>query len=259
VSKDTWDPALYERFRRERAQPFADLRALVRMRPAMRVVDLGCGTGELTAELAASLPDSTVLGIDSSEAMLERARPRAHDRLSFRRMDVLDFDAWGTVDLVFSHAALQWVPGHESFFSRMLDALPAGAQVAIQMPMNRAHPSHAIGEALSNEPPFRDRLDGVPLPRHALPMERYATLFHEHGFHDAVCQERIYGHVLPSSREVVTWVRATAIAPYLAALDEPERAAFLAEYETRLLASIGEHAPYFYPFRRILLWAARPS
>src|SRR5262245_9126895 len=60
---DSWDPAQYHRFRRERRQPWEDLVALVEVRPDMRVVDLGCGSGELTIELAQRLGAKSVLGI----------------------------------------------------------------------------------------------------------------------------------------------------------------------------------------------------
>ena len=73
MARDAWDPAQYERFRAERARPFVDLLALVRPRPGMRVVDLGCGTGELTARLHRELAAGETLGIDRSEAMLARA------------------------------------------------------------------------------------------------------------------------------------------------------------------------------------------
>src|SRR3972149_2610153 len=68
-----WDPERYEQFERERYAPFDDLSGLVEVREGLRVIDLGCGTGELTRRLADALPESAVLGIDSSPEMLARA------------------------------------------------------------------------------------------------------------------------------------------------------------------------------------------
>src|SRR2546426_3565098 len=93
MTRDAWDPAQYERFHDERARPFLDLLALVRPRPGMRVVDLGCGTGELTARLHQELAARETLGIDRSEAMLARARPRAKDGLRFEAGDIAAFAA----------------------------------------------------------------------------------------------------------------------------------------------------------------------
>jgi trans-aconitate 2-methyltransferase len=68
-----WDPERYHQFQKERSAPFDDLFQLVQIRPGLEVIDLGCGTGELTLQLAERLPGSQVLGIDSSPEMLERA------------------------------------------------------------------------------------------------------------------------------------------------------------------------------------------
>src|SRR5947209_11813782 len=106
-----WDPDRYHLFKRERAAPFEDLLALIRPREGMHVIDLGCGTGELTLRLADALAGSDVVGIDSSPDMLERARELSRPGLRFELGDLQD--AGGSWDLIFSHAAIQWVDDHE--------------------------------------------------------------------------------------------------------------------------------------------------
>lgn len=252
-----WDPAQYERFRRERAQPFEDLFALVRPREAMRVIDLGCGTGELTALLAERLPGATVHGVDSSPAMLEKAGPRTHARLDFALADagaISDFSAW---DLVFSNAALHWIPDHEAYFARLLSTMKPGAQLAVQTPRNERHPSHAVAHGLAREEPFRAWLGGFVHETPVLPLERYAALLHQHGFDEPTCIEKVYGHVLPGGADdVVEWVRGTTLVPYLGRLAEVQQEQFLAEYRARLGAALeGESEPgrpLFFPFRRVL-------
>ncbi len=73
MASDARDPGLYERFKSERKRPFLDTLTLVEREPAMRAVDLGCGTGELTRLLHDELGAASTLGIDNSKAMLERA------------------------------------------------------------------------------------------------------------------------------------------------------------------------------------------
>ena len=80
-----WSPDKYEQFKKERYAPFEDLLKLVRVRPGMQVVDLGCGTGELTRRLADALPESCVVGIDSSAEMLAKAEAFARPGLEFRQ------------------------------------------------------------------------------------------------------------------------------------------------------------------------------
>src|SRR5207245_934461 len=119
----TWDPAQYDRFHAERTQPFHDLLALVRPRPGMRVVDLGCGTGELTRHMHRQLQAQITLGVDSSAEMLAKSASFTDEGLRFQQGDVADFAAAGAFDLVLSNAALHWVPGHEALFQRLTAAL----------------------------------------------------------------------------------------------------------------------------------------
>src|SRR6185295_5637106 len=74
---DAWDPRQYERFAAERRQPFVDLAALLRPNLGMKVVDLGCGTGEATRDLHRQLGAAETVGLDSSPAMLDKAAAHA--------------------------------------------------------------------------------------------------------------------------------------------------------------------------------------
>jgi trans-aconitate 2-methyltransferase len=114
-----WNPEQYRRFERERSQPFRDLAALVRPGPNMRIVDLSCGTGELTRELHRMFGATETLGIDRSEAMLAKTSAHAEGGLSFRRGDIADFAGEAEWSLVFSNAALHWLPDHEALFTRL--------------------------------------------------------------------------------------------------------------------------------------------
>src|SRR2546426_11389770 len=118
MTRDTWDPAQYERFRDERTRPFLDLLALVRPRPGMHVVDLGCGTGELTARLHDEVAAGETLGIDRSEAMLARARPLAEGGLRFEAGDIAALAARAAWGLGFSNAPLHSGGPHPALFAR---------------------------------------------------------------------------------------------------------------------------------------------
>ena len=83
-----WNPAQYHKFQSERSAPFFDLLNLVEIRPQLKVIDLGCGTGELTRILADALPESTVTGLDSSLQMLDKAASHASKNLRFEQGDL---------------------------------------------------------------------------------------------------------------------------------------------------------------------------
>ncbi|HEV7486036.1 MAG TPA: methyltransferase domain-containing protein [Thermoanaerobaculia bacterium] len=245
----SWDVNRYERFKNERAQPFRDLAALIDPRPNMRIIDLGCGTGELTRELHEQLAASETLGIDSSESMLHKASPSS--RLHFKLSDIASFTTDNPFDLVFSNAALHWVPDHERLFTRLLSLLAPNGQLAVQMPANHDHPSHRIAAELATSFGIEPRSVNILAP------ESYATLLHRLGVARQHVRVQVYGHVLPSTADVVEWTKGSTLTPYREALPAHRYEAFLTEYTDSLVAALGDLRPYFYTFKRILLWAGK--
>lgn len=261
MTVDGWSPDQYHRFAAERSQPFRDLLGLVEPITSGSAVDLGCGSGELTAMLHSSTGAASTLGIDSSAAMLGEAAGRAGDGLTFAAGDLRDEPPGVPFDLVFSNAALQWVHDHPAVLATWRSWLRPGGQLAVQVPANFDHPSHTVSAALVGEDPFRSAFgDGAPpYPvRSVLPPETYAALLHELGFVEQHVRLQVYPHMLDSSADVVEWVKGTSLTQFQKALPSHVFDEFVAEYRRRLLSEIGEHAPYFYSFKRILLRARLP-
>jgi trans-aconitate 2-methyltransferase len=251
-----WDPQQYHKFQAERFAPFDDLVRLVTVRPGLRVVDLGCGTGELTRRLADMLPESDVLGLDSSPEMLAKAEQHVRPGLRFERGDIATVA--GEWDLVFSHAAIQWVDDHEALVPRLFGLVRPGGQLAVQQPNNHTHPAHRAIFEIAGQEPFRTALDGWSRAWPQLPLERYAALLFEHGAENITVLEKVYTHVLADSDAVAEWTRGTALVPYLERLSSNMRETFLDAYRARLRAVL-PGSPVFYGFRRMLVVAARPA
>jgi len=251
----SWQPTQYERFKRERAQPFHDLAALIHPSPGLRVVDLGCGTGALTRELHDSLVARETLGIDNSAEMLEGSEAIATPSLHFERRDIETFVAGQPFDLVFSNAALHWLPDHPSVFRRLLTLLAPGGQLAVQMPANESHLSHRTAAEVAAEEPFRSELAGYQRQSEVLLPEEYAELLYELGLREQHVELRIYGHELADGSEVVEWVKGSLLTDYAARLSSDAYGRFVERYRQRLAQAIGEKRPYFYTYRRLLIWA----
>jgi trans-aconitate 2-methyltransferase len=254
-----WDPDQYERFKAERTRPFWDLVALVQPLPGGRIVDLGCGTGELTKELHRHLGASETVGIDTSATMLERAKPFAGDGVRFEQGDIAMWEP-EPYDLVFSNAALHWLPDHQRLLTRLTEALPTGGQLAVQVPANTDHPSHIIGRAVARESPFAEALADDPPPDPAtrvLAPEAYAELIDELGFGEQHVRLQVYTHHLASSADVVEWSKGTQLTFFRVRLSDDLYDAYVERYRQRLLEVIGERRPYLYTFKRILLWGRR--
>lgn len=250
--QSTWDPEQYDRFRAERSRPFYDLLALVRPRPELRVVDLGCGTGELTRDLHRRLEARETLGVDSSETMLARSGEFAGEGLRFERGDIARFAARGEYDLVFSNAALQWVADHESLLARLTDALAPGGQLAVQVPANYDYPTHTTAAELAGEEPFASALDGYALRRPVLAPEEYAALLDRLGYREQHVRLQVYAHHLDGREDVIEWVKGTLLTDYEKRMPADLFARFLADYRARLLPRLADTRPFFYPFKRIL-------
>ncbi len=240
-----WSPEQYERFKDERAQPFWDLVALIEHRPRMRIADLGCGTGELTRAMHDHLKAEETIGIDSSETMLLKSEPFGTELLRFEKGTIESFVADRPFDLMFSNAALHWIGDHISLFRRLTSFLQRDGQIAVQMPANDDHPSHAIAAEVARERGLELRPENVLAP------ERYARLLYELGYKRQHVRLQVYGHALASSADVVDWVRGALLTYY-----EERDPRFADVYRQRLLRELGEQRPYFYTYKRLLIWGS---
>jgi trans-aconitate 2-methyltransferase len=255
----TWDPEQYGRFADERRQPFDDLLGLVEPCPGGRVVDLGCGSGELTAELHDRTGAAETIGLDSSPEMLARAERHAR-REAGLRFELGDASAWRGqgLDLVFANASLQWIDDHPPLLGRLRAALAPGGQLAFQVPTNADHPSHLLAGTLARESPYLDAFGGIP-PRGSsdsvLAPEAYALLLDRMGATDQHVRLQVYGHHLPSAEAVVEWVKGTLLNTVRAGLDDQLWNRYLDEYRRRLVGALGHDRPYFYTYKRILVRA----
>lgn len=252
---DAWNPGQYEQFKAARARPYHDLLALVRPRAGWRAVDLGCGTGELTAILHRQLGAASTLGIDRSANMLAEAARYAQPGLEFRQGDLNDFREEEAFDLVFSNAALHWVPAHEELIPRLRRAVSSGGQMALQLPAMFEHPSHLLAAEVAEQPRFAAPLGGYVYRSSVLSPERYADLFDELGAREQVVRMQIYGTHLASREAVGDWLSGTLLTVYRERLSSDVYGDFEAEFRRGLVARLPDRKPFFFGYRRILAWA----
>ena len=250
-----WNPETYNKFKTERFAPFLDLVALIKIRRDMDVIDLGCGTGELTRKLADLLSGSRVLGIDSSDEMLDDARAFANEQVSFQKKSIEEGvgleSKW---DLVFSNAAIQWVENHETLFSEIITNIKPGGQLVIQMPAQHHNVTNQMLLQLSEEEPFINELSDFKSVSPVLNTEDYARILFENGGSEITVYEKIYPLVLKDSNAVFEWTSGTALPPYVQRLEGESRQQFIDEFKSRLRTKF-PGSPAFYPFKRIILSA----
>jgi trans-aconitate 2-methyltransferase len=252
----TWDPERYLVYADERGRPFVELLARVGAEAPERVVDLGCGPGNLTTLLRARWPDAAVTGVDSSPQMIDQA-VGADPLIAFEVADLRDWlELSAPVDVLFSNATLQWVPGHLDLLPELVRAVRPGGWLAFQVPGNFEEPSHTIRRDLAAEAPYAAHTRDVAVPSShdpAVYLERLVGLG---------CRvdawETTYLHVLSGPDPVFTWVSGTGARPTLQALPDDLRPRFEAEFRRRLAAAYPERSGLVVlPFRRVFVTARR--
>jgi trans-aconitate 2-methyltransferase len=249
-----WNPEKYHQFQSQRSAPFDDLLELVDIRPGLRAVDLGCGTGELTRRLADSLPDSEVLGLDSSPQMLERTGEHLRPGLRFELGNQAELD--GEWDLIFSNAALQWSENHEQLIPFLFDRLAPGGQIAVQIPSNHNSSAHLNIIEVARREPFASVLGGWTRQSPVQPIDAYAEMLFREEAQEILVFEKVYPHVLENADAIVDWISGTALVPYFERLDSLKDDFVNAIRQDLRVLMPGE--PVFYPFRRTF-FSARKS
>ena len=101
------------------------------------LLDIGCGDGKITAELARCLPDGWAVGVDSSEKMINLAQntfpPKDYPNLTFQVMDARKLTFQSEFDMVFSNAALHWIVDQKAVLAGVQRSLKPGGRLLFQM------------------------------------------------------------------------------------------------------------------------------
>ena len=236
-----WSAAQYLKFEDERTRPARELLAQVPLAAARLVVDLGCGPATSTALLAERFASARIVGVDSDADMLAAAKKRL-PKAEFFAANIATWTPEPGTDLLYGNAVFQWVPDHLEALARLLDALPAGGVLAVQMPDNLGEPAQTLMRDAARAGPWRDTLEPATRSRDALHTvgEYYDRLI------GAAARVDIwhvhYQHKMADATAIVEWFKGSSLRPFLDPLDPPTRAAFLAEYESRLARAYPKRA-----------------
>ena len=251
----SWNPDQYLKYAAPRLRPAVDLLARTPSARPKVVYDLGCGAGNVTRLLAERWPDADITGVDDSASMLERAAqelPGARWVLQ----SLADWRAARPADLIYSNAALHWLPDHSRLFPSLVGQLAPGGTLAVQMPRNFGAPSHTMIADTVLDGPWRARLEPMLKPSPVAPPEMYYDLL-------TPLVDRLdiweveYLQVLEGADPVKEWTKGTWLKQFLDALDEPERRAFENAYAARLRRAYPPRSDgkTLFPFRRLFMVA----
>jgi trans-aconitate 2-methyltransferase len=246
-----WNPTQYLKFAAERTRPCRDLASRIFIRRAHRIIDLGSGPGNSTEVLASFWPEAELTALDSSSQMVEIGRERyAHYRWIHSDIQTWALESDDSFDMVFSNAALQWVPDHATYIPKLFDRVNSGGVLAFQMPADINAPAHQLMREIASAPVREWYAHDLPwyydlLSDRALSVDSWETT---------------YMHVVTGAEDIVEWYKGTGLRPYLeAAKTEDQKARFLNQYleGIRKLYPARQDGRVFFPFRRIFVLAYR--
>lgn len=255
----SWSAQQYVNFEDERNRPIRDLLAALPATQARREVDIGCGPGNSTQLLAARFPDAALSGLDSSEDMLAAARQRL-PAVDFSLADIATWDAPGPYDVILANAVLQWLPDHAALFPSLMSRLSFGGSLAVQMPDNLDEPAHRLMRDIAADGPWAGKLAGAATAR----SERHDAAWY-YSLLRPLCARvdvwrTVYHHPLAGGAPaIVEWFKGSGLRPFIAPLDDAERAGYLQRY-TAAVAQAYPALPdgsVLLPFPRLFIVATR--
>jgi trans-aconitate 2-methyltransferase len=253
-----WNPSLYLKFMDERTRAARDLLARVPLEAAELVYDLGCGPGNSSELLTLRFPEAELIGVDTSEAMLAHARQRA-PKAHFIRRDIGGWAPDAPPNLIFSNAALHFLPNHHKLFPRLATSLAPGGVFAAQMPSNANESSHALMRMVAAEGPWSSRL---------VPVAKTQPLIASHDDYYEWLQPisssvelwmTTYVYVFDNAASVADFFAGSALQPFLERLSDDERCGFLERYREGLREAYPPQSDgkVLLPYPRLFLVAVR--
>lgn len=253
-----WDAGLYQQFASERTQPAIDLVARLAVDDPKRIIDLGCGPGNSTEILRRRWPRAEVVGLDSSPEMISAAQARYPEQ-QWLLADAANWEAHQPYDIVFSNAALQWLPDHAQLLPRLLQQVAEGGMLAFQIPSHVDSQLHRHMLQLADEPEWAQRMHEA---KTALTIENPSF------YYDVLTEcaakvdifEIVYYHVMKDEEAIIQWISSTGLRPFLSALETAEQQLRFTELlKTRVAAAYPcqQNGKVLFPFRRLFVIAYR--
>lgn len=248
-----WNPDQYLKFAQPRLRPALELLARIASIEPKRVYDLGCGAGNVTHLLCDRWPAAAIEGVDDSAEMLAQAS-KLLPGVTFTNQSLAEWAPEHEADVIYSNAALHWLPEHPSLFPKLVARLAPGGVLAVQMPKNFLAPSHTAIADTVRAGAWRHKLEPLLRPNPVLEPARYYAVLGPLAANLDIWETE-YLQVLEGVDPVKEWTKGTWLKPFLDALDEPERIAFEQDYTRRVRAAYPALAngKTLFPFRRLFM------
>jgi trans-aconitate 2-methyltransferase len=225
-----------------------------------RILDLGCGDGVLTAEIAEIVPDGFVLGIDASESMIATARKDyAGANVRFELLDINAIDFESEFDLIFSNATLHWVKNHSRLLKNVFKALKNRGAARFQFAGdgNCSNLIKILKEVMSAKE-YVIYFSEFDWPWYMPAVDEYRVLLEEVAFTEKKIWNENADTCFESAEAMIRWIDQPSIVPFLVCLVGKDRQRFRdAVVERMIEETLQSDGTYFETFRRINVLARK--
>ena len=203
------------------------------------LLDIGCGDGKITAQLAKALPNGKVVGIDNSKEMIKLARTtfpsEEHPNLSFELVDAETIPYQGEFDVAFSNAALHWVLDQKAVLRGVYRSLKPRGRILFQMAgKGNAFAILGLFDTLRVMPQWKKYFDNFTFPYAFLDSTEYRALLEETGLKAVRVESFPRDMTFRDAEGLAGWIRTTWL-PYTQRVPEQMRDGFVKEIVTRYL------------------------
>jgi trans-aconitate 2-methyltransferase len=254
-----WNPQQYLKFSGHRLRPAVDLLMRIPDFPVRSVADLGAGAGNVTKLIKERWPDAAVVGVEGSVEMVAAGK-KAAPEVEWLHQDLGSWHPAHKYDLIYSNAALHWLPDHGRLFPSLMEKVEPGGILAVQMPRNFGAPSHLLIAETALNGPWRSQLEHLVTPPPVQEPGFYHSLLAPQS-ESIDIWETEYLQVLEGENPVKEWTKGTWLTRYLDVLQGPDKAAFEAAYGERIAKAYPQNSAgqTLFPFRRLFMVAQRKA
>ena len=242
MNKYIWNAKDYEKNSQAQQKWAKELIDHLNLTSAENILDLGCGDGKVTAEIANLINNGTVIGIDNSKQMIELAQEKypfnKYPNLSFQVMDASYLPFSNCFDIAFSNAVLHWVKNHQPVIEGLYKSLRVGGKILLRMGgKGDAEGIISVMNEVRNSTKWVQYFSEFEFPFTFLGIEDYEKLLNEAGF-SIIRVELIPKDMIHEGKSGLEgWIRTTWL-PYTSRIPEEQKNEFIEEVAANYLAKI---------------------
>lgn len=262
TSKDIWDANGYHKNSAVQFNAALHLLKNIKLKGSERILDVGCGDGKITAQLAQSVPRGLVLGIDKSPEMINFSQSMFlksnYSNLCFQLTEIQEMNSYNAFDIIFSSFSLQWIMNLDDFLDHVYKALTFNGFFIATVPLGIPQALEQSLQETLNRPRWCTYFIDFVKTWDFREKDEYSKLIRFHKFHIKILELVFQKEFFSSKKSLENYLRYSF--PHSAHLPEELRASFLSDVIHRFLEIEPplESGMISFSFPRLDIMASKP-